>query len=71
MNELNGSVALLALPDLLQYLSTNGKSGLLTVNQARMSKSLYLSPKGMRLVSTTPRCSCRPTVGASQRCKFR
>ena len=55
MNELNGSVALLALPDLLQYLSTNGKSGLLTVNQARMSKSLYLSPKGMRLVSTTPR----------------
>ncbi|HEX7899485.1 MAG TPA: response regulator [Planctomycetota bacterium] len=55
MNELNGSVALLALPDLLQYLSTNHKAGVLTVSQGRLSKSLHLSSKGMRLLSITPR----------------
>src|SRR5688572_30998994 len=55
MNELNGSVALLALPDLLQYLSTNHKAGVLTVTQGRMSKGLHLGPKGMRLLSISPR----------------
>jgi CheY-like chemotaxis protein len=55
MGELKGDVGILALPDLLQHLSTNQKTGVLTILQGAMHKSIYLSPEGMRLLATSTR----------------
>jgi CheY-like chemotaxis protein len=55
MAELKGDVEIMALPDLLQHLSTNQKVGTLTITQGQMHKSIYLSPEGMRLLATSTR----------------
>ena len=55
MGELKGDVEILGLPDLLQHLSTNQKTGVLLITQTPMHKSIYLGPEGMRLLATSTR----------------
>lgn len=55
MGELRGDVAIMGLPEVLQHLSTNQKAGTLLIVQGQMSKSIYLSPDGMRLMATSTR----------------
>ena len=55
MPELRGDVSILSFPDLLQHLANNQRSGLLNITQGPMQKSIYMSPDGMRLLSTSTR----------------
>lgn len=55
MGELRGDVAIFSLPDLLQHLCTNQKTGTLLIVQGVMHKSIFLSPEGMRLMATSTR----------------
>ncbi len=55
MGKLQGDVSILGIADLLQHLAGNSKEGLLEIRQGESKKQLYLSPGGMRLLSTTTR----------------
>jgi CheY-like chemotaxis protein len=55
MGELRGDASILSLADLLQHLSTTQTSGVLSIVQGPMQKSIYVSPEGMRLLATTTR----------------
>jgi CheY-like chemotaxis protein len=55
MGELRGDVTILGFADLLQHLSNTQSSGVLTITQSPMQKIIYISPEGMRLVSTSSR----------------
>lgn len=55
MGKLQGDVSILGIADLLQHLAGNRKEGLLEIRQGEGKKQLYLSPSGMRLLSTTTR----------------
>jgi CheY-like chemotaxis protein len=55
MSELRGDVAILSFPDLLQHLANNQRAGVLNIVQGPMQKAIYMSPDGMRLLSTSTR----------------
>jgi len=55
MAELRGDVAILSFPDLLQHLANTQRAGTLTLVQGTQRKSIYMSPDGMRLLSTSTR----------------
>lgn len=55
MAELRGDVSILSLADLLQHLGNTQAAGSLSIVQGPMRKSLYISPDGMRLISTSSR----------------
>ena len=55
MGELRGDVSILSFADLLQHLSSRQSAGTLSITQGQSQKSIYISPDGMRLVSTSTR----------------
>ncbi len=55
MAELRGDVSILSFPDLLQHLASSHRSGILSITQGLMDKKIYMSPEGMRLLSTSTR----------------
>ncbi len=55
MGSLHGEVSILSFADLLQHLSNNEAAGTLTLTQGPMQKAIYISPGGMRLLSTSTR----------------
>ena len=55
MGTLRGDVAILSFADLLQHLSNSRLAGTLAINQSQMQKTIYISPDGMRLLSTSTR----------------
>ena len=55
MGELRGHVSILSFADLLQHLSGQQSAGTLSITQAQMQKSIYLSPDGMRLLTISSR----------------
>jgi CheY-like chemotaxis protein len=55
MGELRGDVSILSFADLLQHLAARQSGGLLTIVQGPMQKMIYVSPDGMRLISTSTR----------------
>jgi len=55
MGDLQGSVSILSFADLIQHLFNSQISGTLSIVQGPMQKSIYLSPDGMRLTSTSSR----------------
>jgi CheY-like chemotaxis protein len=55
MGRLAGDVSVFSIADLLQFLSQNGKEGVLSINMGEHRKTIYLSPNGMRLLRTTSR----------------
>jgi CheY-like chemotaxis protein len=55
MGSLRGDVSVLSFADLLQHLSNHETSGILTIVQEPLQKAIYISPEGMRLVSTSTR----------------
>jgi CheY-like chemotaxis protein len=55
MGELRGDVTILSFADLLQHLATAQNAGILTITQGTMQKMMYVSPEGMRLLSTSTR----------------
>ena len=55
MGELRGDVSILSFADLIQHLASRQSAGLLTIVQGPMQKMIYISPDGMRLISTSTR----------------
>src|SRR6185295_17299542 len=55
MGELRGDVSIFSFADLLQHLASRQSAGSLSIIQGPMQKMIYLSPDGMRLISTTSR----------------
>lgn len=55
MGELRGDVSIFSFADLLQHLAQRQSAGLLTITQGQMSKVIYLSADGMRLISISTR----------------
>jgi CheY-like chemotaxis protein len=55
MGELRGDVSILSFADLLQHLSSQQSAGMLNIIQGPMQKAIYISPDGMRLVTTSSR----------------
>lgn len=55
MGEIRGDVSILSFADLLQHLAGRQSSGSLTILQGPMQKMIYVSPDGMRLISTSTR----------------
>lgn len=55
MGDLRGDVSILSFADLLQHLAARQSAGLLTIVQGPMQKMIYVSPDGMRLISTSTR----------------
>jgi CheY-like chemotaxis protein len=55
MAGLRGDVAILSFADLLQHLSSAQKSGSLVITRGQNSKSIHISPEGMRLLSSSGR----------------
>jgi len=55
MGELRGDVSILSFADLLQHLSSRQSAGSLSILQGPMQKMIYVSPEGMRLISTSTR----------------
>ena len=55
MGELRGDVSILSFADLLQHLSSQQSAGMLNITQGPMQKAIYVSPDGMRLVTTSSR----------------
>lgn len=55
MAELRGDVSILSFPDLLQHLANTQRAGTLTLVQGNSKKIIYMSPDGMRLISTSTR----------------
>jgi hypothetical protein len=55
MGELRGDVSILSFADLLQHLAARQSGGSLSIVQGPMQKMIYVSPDGMRLISTSTR----------------
>jgi CheY-like chemotaxis protein len=55
MGEIRGDVSILSFADLLQHLASRQSAGSLSIIQGPMQKMIYVSPDGMRLISTSTR----------------
>jgi len=55
MGELRGDVSIFSFADLLQHLAARQSGGSLSIVQGPMQKMIYVSPEGMRLISTSTR----------------
>ncbi len=55
MGKLAGDVSVFSIADLLQYLASNAKEGLLSITMGEHRKTIYFSPNGIRLLRTTSR----------------